>query len=103
MAFQRDKSLIDESPLTGNVVFQKIATHKFPKPYKPTLTFCIVKKRHHARLFPMNDKEADRSGNCFAGTVVDTVITHTTEFDFCKCMPFFVFVFRFARCASYPL
>lgn len=32
----------------------------------------------------MNPKEADRSGNCVAGTVVDTVITHPTEFDFCK-------------------
>ncbi|OAQ28263.1 Piwi-domain-containing protein [Linnemannia elongata AG-77] len=57
-------------------------TVKFNQPYKPTLTFCVVKKRHHARLFPMNPKEADKSGNCVAGTVVDTVITHPTEFDF---------------------
>jgi hypothetical protein len=46
------------------------------------LTFCVVKKRHHARLFPMKPEEADRSGNCIAGTVVDSVITHPTEFDF---------------------
>ncbi|KAG0001210.1 Protein argonaute 10 [Modicella reniformis] len=49
---------------------------------KALVTFCVVKKRHHARLFPMNANEADRSGNCVAGTVVDTVITHPTEFDF---------------------
>ncbi|KAF9089788.1 Protein argonaute 10 [Mortierella sp. AD031] len=58
------------------------STQNFSKPYRPTLTFCIVKKRHHARLFPMNPREADKSGNCVAGTVVDTVITHPTEFDF---------------------
>jgi eukaryotic translation initiation factor 2C len=50
---------------------------------KASLTFCVVKKRHHARLFPMKAEEADKSGNCIAGTVVDSVITHPTEFDFC--------------------
>ncbi|KAI8359267.1 Piwi domain-containing protein [Mortierella sp. GBAus27b] len=49
---------------------------------KAKVTFCVVKKRHHARLFPMRPEEADRSGNCIAGTVVDSVITHPTEFDF---------------------
>lgn len=48
------------------------------------VTFCIVKKRHHARVFPKKAEESDRSGNCLAGTVVDSVITHPTEFDFCK-------------------
>ncbi|KAI1316171.1 hypothetical protein EDD11_010343 [Mortierella claussenii] len=57
-------------------------TERRPQPYNPKITFCVVKKRHHARLFPMNANEADRSGNCVAGTVVDTVITHPTEFDF---------------------
>jgi eukaryotic translation initiation factor 2C len=33
------------------------------------------------RLFP-TDKNADRSGNCPAGTVVDQEIGHPTEFDF---------------------
>ncbi|KAF9181636.1 Eukaryotic translation initiation factor 2C [Haplosporangium sp. Z 11] len=50
--------------------------------YNPPTTFCIVKKRHHARFFPMGQNDADRSGNCFSGTVVDSVITHPTEFDF---------------------
>lgn len=30
----------------------------------------------------MNANEADRSGNCRAGTVVDTDIVHPLEFDF---------------------
>ncbi|KAF8931279.1 argonaute 1 [Haplosporangium bisporale] len=50
--------------------------------YNPPITFCVVKKRHHARIFPMHSREADRSGNCQAGTVVDSVITHPTAFDF---------------------
>ncbi|KAF9963509.1 Protein argonaute 10, partial [Mortierella alpina] len=50
--------------------------------YNPPVTFCVVKKRHHARFFPMSNKDADKSGNCVAGTVVDSVITHPTEFDF---------------------
>jgi hypothetical protein len=64
------------------------ATVKFPARYAPKLTFIIVKKRHHARLFPMSPNEADKSGNCVAGTVVDSVITHPTEFDFCKILFF---------------
>ncbi|KAF9392685.1 hypothetical protein BGX21_010951, partial [Mortierella sp. AD011] len=55
---------------------------KLPQKYNPKVTFCVVKKRHHARLFPMDQKDSDRSGNCLAGTVVDTVVTHPTEFDF---------------------
>ena len=51
--------------------------------YNPKITFCVVKKRHHARFFPMNPQGADRTGNCLAGTVVDSMITHPTEFDFC--------------------
>ncbi|KAG0333928.1 eukaryotic translation initiation factor 2C, 2, partial [Podila humilis] len=50
--------------------------------YSPALTFCVVKKRHHARFFPIRREDGDRSGNCMAGTVVDSMITHPTEFDF---------------------
>ncbi|KAK3807380.1 MAG: Piwi domain-containing protein [Benniella sp.] len=46
------------------------------------VTFCVVKKRHHARFFPRKPEDTDKSGNCVAGTVVDKVITHPTEFDF---------------------
>ncbi|KAG0012884.1 Eukaryotic translation initiation factor 2C, partial [Entomortierella chlamydospora] len=50
--------------------------------YKPTITFVVVQKRHHARFFPMRREEGDRVGNCVPGTVVDTNITHPFEFDF---------------------
>ena len=46
------------------------------------ITVIVVGKRHHVRFFPQTPKDADRSGNCPAGTVVDRDITHPTEFDF---------------------
>ncbi|KAJ7732583.1 argonaute-like protein [Mycena maculata] len=48
----------------------------------PTITLVVVGKRHHVRLFPTNERDADRSGNLPAGTVVDRDIGHPTEFDF---------------------
>ncbi|CAE6429216.1 unnamed protein product [Rhizoctonia solani] len=47
----------------------------------PTITVVVVGKRHHVRFFPTHGGE-DRSGNCPAGTVVDDVVGHPTEFDF---------------------
>ncbi|MCE8166467.1 MAG: hypothetical protein I3270_02365 [Candidatus Moeniiplasma glomeromycotorum] len=52
--------------------------------YRPTITFVVVQKRHHTRFFPLDRRDADRSGNCLPGTVVETGITHPFEFDFCK-------------------
>ncbi|RPD77221.1 argonaute-like protein [Lentinus tigrinus ALCF2SS1-7] len=49
---------------------------------EPKITVVVVGKRHHVRFFPKQPKEADPSGNCPPGTVVDTSITHPTEFDF---------------------
>jgi eukaryotic translation initiation factor 2C len=49
---------------------------------KPTITIIVVGKRHHVRFFPQNPRDADRSGNCPAGTVVDREVAHPTEFDF---------------------
>ncbi|OSD04210.1 argonaute-like protein [Trametes coccinea BRFM310] len=46
------------------------------------ITIIVVGKRHHVRFFPSSRAEADRSGNCPAGTVVDSEIVHPTEFDF---------------------
>ncbi|KAJ3148183.1 hypothetical protein HDU86_007531 [Geranomyces michiganensis] len=46
------------------------------------LTFVIVQKRHHIRLFPTDTTNQDRSGNCLPGTTIDTMITHPTEFNF---------------------
>ncbi|XP_044950793.1 protein argonaute 1C-like [Hordeum vulgare subsp. vulgare] len=56
--------------------------------YQPKVTFVVVQKRHHTRLFAHNhnDKNSmDRSGNILPGTVVDTKICHPTEFDFYLC------------------
>ncbi|KAI9295202.1 Piwi-domain-containing protein [Neoconidiobolus thromboides FSU 785] len=50
--------------------------------YLPAITFVVVKKRHHARFFPINSRDADRSGNLHPGTVVDQGVTHPKEFDF---------------------
>ncbi|KAJ3020417.1 hypothetical protein HKX48_000825 [Thoreauomyces humboldtii] len=46
------------------------------------LTFMIVQKRHHIRLFPNDPNNQDRSGNCLPGTTVDTSILHPSEFNF---------------------
>ncbi|KAH6567126.1 hypothetical protein BASA60_009173 [Batrachochytrium salamandrivorans] len=53
--------------------------------YRPTVTFVIVQKRHHARFFPIHPEDADRSGNVLPGTVVDVGVTHPSEFDFYMC------------------
>ncbi|KAG8735364.1 hypothetical protein FRC10_010683 [Ceratobasidium sp. 414] len=51
------------------------ARHKI----NPLITLIVVGKRHHIRFFPTHG-QADMSGNCPAGTVVDDV--QPTEFDF---------------------
>ncbi|KAM0946817.1 hypothetical protein DsansV1_C08g0079561 [Dioscorea sansibarensis] len=56
--------------------------------YQPLITFVVVQKRHHTRLFANNHadhRSIDRSGNILPGTVVDTKICHPTEFDFYLC------------------
>lgn len=56
--------------------------------YLPRVTFVVVQKRHHTRLFPENHRArdwTDRSGNILPGTVVDTKICHPSEFDFYLC------------------
>lgn len=50
------------------------------------ITFIVVQKRHHTRLFCSDKKEqSGKSGNIPAGTTVDVGITHPTEFDFYLC------------------
>ena len=59
---------------------------KLEHDYKPGITFIVVQKRHHTRLFCSNEKEQQgKSGNIPAGTTVDSGITHPTEFDFYLC------------------
>ncbi|KAL3636223.1 Protein argonaute 7 [Castilleja foliolosa] len=62
------------------------ALKKFPNNYNPFITFIVVQKRHHTRLFPCeNDGFAPGDENVPPGTVVDTVIAHPSEFDFYLC------------------
>ena len=42
--------------------------------YSPKITFVVVRKRHHAGFIPLDQRGADRTGNCFPGTVVDSTI-----------------------------
>lgn len=59
---------------------------KLEPDYKPGITFVVVQKRHHTRLFCSDKKEQiGKSGNIPAGTTVDLGITHPTEFDFYLC------------------
>ncbi|NP_001295590.1 protein argonaute-2 [Strongylocentrotus purpuratus] len=54
--------------------------------YEPGITFIVVQKRHHTRLFCAERREQiGRSGNIPAGTTVDSGITHPLEFDFFLC------------------
>ncbi|KAJ0982366.1 hypothetical protein J5N97_010621 [Dioscorea zingiberensis] len=56
--------------------------------YLPPVTFVVVQKRHHTRLFPQvhgKRELTDRSGNILPGTVIDSKICHPTEFDFYLC------------------
>ncbi|XP_051128767.1 protein argonaute 10 isoform X2 [Andrographis paniculata] len=56
--------------------------------YQPLVTFIVVQKRHHTRLFANNHRDrssTDKSGNILPGTVVDSKICHPTEFDFYLC------------------
>jgi len=60
----------------------KQACKELQADYSPAITFIVSQKRHHARFFPMDSKNADKSGNVVAGTVVDKGIVHPSEFDF---------------------
>nr|CAG8488117.1 7207_t:CDS:10 [Entrophospora candida] len=50
--------------------------------YAPKITFIVVQKRHHTRFFSMDRRDADNTGNCLPGTVIERGITHPIEFDF---------------------
>ncbi|CAM6038706.1 unnamed protein product [Sphagnum compactum] len=77
------------------------AAYSVFKPKKPKITFAVVQKRHHTRMFmnqrpgpPAPQGQGGRGGgyirpppagpstNVPSGVVVDTVITHPREFDF---------------------
>ena len=60
------------------------ACKKLESGYNPAITFVVVQKRHHTRLFPGDNLETgrDKWRNVPAGTIVDTMITHPTDIDF---------------------
>ncbi|KAI0831166.1 Piwi domain-containing protein [Trametes gibbosa] len=53
-----------------------------PKALTPKLLFIVVGKRHHVRFFPQAQQDADRSGNCPAGLLIDKNITNPNYPDF---------------------
>ena len=54
--------------------------------YEPGITFIVVQKRHHTRLFCSNERDAVGKGaNVPPGTTVDRDITHPTDHDFYLC------------------
>jgi hypothetical protein len=53
--------------------------------YRPTITYIVVQKRHHARFFPIRKEDSDKSGNILPGSVIETGVTHPSEFDFYLC------------------
>lgn len=55
---------------------------RLEKGYEPGITFVVVQKRHKAKFFPVNKNDEDKSGNVSAGTTIDTVVCHPTEFDY---------------------
>ncbi|KAG4974367.1 hypothetical protein JHK87_031188 [Glycine soja] len=62
-----------------------VACASLQEDYMPRVTFVVVQKRHHTRLFPAEHgsrDQTDKSGNILPGTVVDTQICHPREFDF---------------------
>lgn len=54
--------------------------------YRPKITFIVVQKRHHTRLFVKDRRQGvGRAGNVPPGTVVDRGVVHPCEFDFFLC------------------
>uniref|UniRef100_U9UWV0 Piwi-domain-containing protein n=1 Tax=Rhizophagus irregularis (strain DAOM 181602 / DAOM 197198 / MUCL 43194) TaxID=747089 RepID=U9UWV0_RHIID len=68
--------------LRGEVDALRAACASLEPGYRPTITFVIVQKRHHTIFFPLDKRDADRTGNCLPGTVIESTITHPFEFDF---------------------
>uniref|UniRef100_A0A646QFB5 Argonaute-2 n=1 Tax=Hemiscolopendra marginata TaxID=943146 RepID=A0A646QFB5_9MYRI len=63
----------------------RAACQSLEQTYNPQITFLVVQKRHHTRLF-CDDKEAiGKSKNVPPGTTVDRAIVHPIENDFYLC------------------
>uniref|UniRef100_T1JA38 Uncharacterized protein n=1 Tax=Strigamia maritima TaxID=126957 RepID=T1JA38_STRMM len=72
--------------LSNELVAIRAACGSLEANYQPLITFLVVQKRHHTRLFCEDNKDAiGRSKNIPPGTVVDTMIIHPAENDFFLC------------------
>jgi len=72
--------------LAHELIALRQACMRLEDDYRPGITFIVVQKRHHTRLFCADKREqVGKSGNIPAGTTVDVGITHPTEFDFYLC------------------
>ncbi|XP_047487055.1 protein argonaute-3-like [Penaeus chinensis] len=61
------------------------ACKSLPGEYRPGITFIVVQKRHHTRLFCDSREGIGKSRNVPPGTIVDQIITHPSEIDFYLC------------------
>ncbi|KAJ3309017.1 hypothetical protein HDU76_003748, partial [Blyttiomyces sp. JEL0837] len=57
-----------------------LACREIRRGYRPDVTVLIVQKRHHVRFFPLSRDDESRSGNVRPGTVVDSDVTHPSNF-----------------------
>jgi eukaryotic translation initiation factor 2C len=54
--------------------------------YRPKITFIVVQKRHHTRLFPEQTNDGcGKAKNVYPGSVIDKFIVHPDEFVFYLC------------------
>lgn len=72
--------------LTRELKAIREACVKLEDNYQPGISYVVVQKRHHTRLFcRQSGDKCGKSGNIPAGTTVDMGICHPTEFDFYLC------------------
>lgn len=82
LIFYRDGVSESEFKQVLEIELPMIKTACYEFGVDPKITLIVVGKRHHIQFFPSTPGEGDRSGNCFAGTVVDRDVTHPTDHDF---------------------
>ena len=88
IVFYRDG--VSEGQLDQVLVYEVRAVQEacmmLEKEYRPGITFVVIQKRHHTRLFCEDNRDASGRGqNVPPGTTVDSGITHPYEFDFYLC------------------
>lgn len=78
---QYQKVVDEEVPLLREACTE-VYTPADRKKGLPRMTVVIVSKRHHTRFYPTSERDADRSSNNQAGTVVDRGVTEAGTWDF---------------------